>query len=156
MNTTVKKPINKVATKKTTAISDYTKNVINTNKNLKNEFKTLGGCLKQLYFFKDEMQLNPVYVAIIKFLREDTKAYEEFKKVCRTSKKGNYAPFFVLQAIHKSQKLETKIVKKSAKKLKPLESMTIKELESMLALKKITVKNNMKKADLIEALKTAK
>jgi hypothetical protein len=92
----------KVAPKKVVKISEYTKNVIHTNRALKTEYKTLGGCVKQLLFFKKEMGLSKSYITILNGINKDSAIYKQFAKSVRSSKSGNYAPFFVLQAIHKS------------------------------------------------------
>ena len=141
-------------------VSEYHKKVIQTNQNLKGEFRTLGGCLKQMWFFRDEMKLDEAQKSIVKLLREDETSYKEFKKHCRTSKKGNYSVFFVLQAIYKSLKPETKQAKKTAKKKEeatakkrtPIKQKTVKELKAIAKSNKIIGYSKMKKEQLIEAL----
>ena len=108
---TVKKTV------KTVKVSAYKKQVLDTNKALKTTHKTLGGCLKNMWFFRDDMALTNAQISVIRLLRDDKKgklAYNEFKKVVRTSKSGNYSPFYVLQAMYKASKVEntTKKTKK--------------------------------------------
>ena len=85
-------------------VSAYKVNVLNTNKALRQESKTLSGAVKLLWFFRDEIELSAQYKKIVRAIMQDTTIYKEFKNNCRKSKSGNYAPFFVLQAIHKSLK----------------------------------------------------
>lgn len=94
--------------KKVVKVSEYSKQVIATNKALRSTHKTLGGCLKNMWFFRDDMQLNSKQIAVVKLLRSDDKAYTMFQSVCRKSKAGNYSPFFVLQAMYKASKVENK------------------------------------------------
>lgn len=88
----------------TTKVSAYKKNVLSTNKALRQECKTLGGAVSILWFFRKEIGLSAQYCKIISAIRKDKVIYNAFKSNCRISKAGNYAPFFVLQAIHKSLK----------------------------------------------------
>lgn len=99
---TISKP--KKTTKKVAKVGEYKLNVLSTNKALRTECKTLGGAIKLLWFFKVEIGLSARYKKIIKAIMEDDAIYKVFKQNCRISKAGNYAPFFVLQAIHKSLK----------------------------------------------------
>lgn len=112
MNATVSKTTKKVVKKVTVKVSDYKKQVINSNAKLKSTHKTLGGCLKNMHHFSEEMGLTTSQKKVVKLLRGDGKAYAEFQKVCRKSKAGNYSPFFVLQAIYKASKVEAKTTKK--------------------------------------------
>ena len=106
--TTVNKQKKAKATpKKTVAkakVSAYKDNVLSTNKALRQESKTLSGAVKLLWFFRDEIELSPQYTKIVRLIMQDDAVYKTFKENCRVSKAGNYAPFFVLQAIHKSLK----------------------------------------------------
>lgn len=88
----------------TTKVSAYKTNVLTTNKALRQECKTLGGAVSILWFFRKEIGLSSQYCKIIAAIRKDKVIYNAFKDNCRISKAGNYAPFFVLQAIHKSLK----------------------------------------------------
>lgn len=112
MNATAKKTVKKVVKTTTIKVSDYKKQVINSNAKLKITHKTLGGCLKNMWYFADDMGLTASQKTVVKLLRGDDKAYTEFQKVCRKSKGGNYSPFFVLQAIYKASKVEAKPTKK--------------------------------------------
>ena len=112
MSTTKSKTVKKVVKSTTVKVSDYKKQVINSNAKLKSTHKTLGGCLKNMHHFSAEMGLTTSQKKVVKLLRGDGKAYKEFQKVCRKSKSGNYSPFFVLQAIYKASKVEAKTTKK--------------------------------------------
>lgn len=112
MSATTSKTAKKVVKKTTTKVSDYKKQVINSNAKLKATHKTLGGCLKNMWHFADDMGLTTSQKKVVKLLRADHNAYKEFQKVCRKSKSGNYSPFFVLQAIYKAGKVESKATKK--------------------------------------------
>jgi hypothetical protein len=96
----------KVVASTTKKVSEYSKQVIATNKALRTTHKTLGGCLKNMWFFRDDMNLTHKQTAVVKLLRTDDKAYTAFQNVCRKSKTGSYSPFFVLQAIYKASKVE--------------------------------------------------
>jgi len=96
------KPVaKKVVVKKQGA---YKINVLSTNKALRQNCKTLGGAVKLLWVFRTEIGLSARYTKIIRAIMQDDAIYKVFKTNCRISKAGNYAPFFVLQAIHKSLK----------------------------------------------------
>ena len=97
-NATTTKPVVKAK------VSAYKVNVLNTNKALRQETKTLSGAVKNLWFFRTEIGLSPQYTKIVRAIMQDDVIYKAFKQNCRVSKSGNYAPFFVLQAIHKSLK----------------------------------------------------
>ena len=148
-------------------VSDYAKNVIATNKALKRETRTLGGCLKLMANFQTEMGLNSSQIAIIKLLRDDHKAYQTFKKVCRKSKSGNYSPFFILQAIHKSMKVDKPTKKATTKKaetkkapkkeavLTPIAEKSVKELRLIAKKQGLKGYSKLKKDELLK-LVTAK
>ncbi len=73
-------------------ISNYKANVLEANKELKQETKTLKGSLQVLKLLtKNE--------SVLKACNEVD--YQKLKKACRKSKAGNYSPFFVLQALYK-------------------------------------------------------
>jgi len=86
--------INKVATKKvvTKKASNYKANVLDANKELKQETKTLKGSLQILKILSKNQQVVDACEKV---------DYPKLKKVCRKSKAGNYSPFFVLQALYK-------------------------------------------------------
>ena len=80
---------NKVVTKK---VSNYKANVLEANKELKQETKTLKGALQVLKILTKNNE-------VLKACEEVD--YPKLKKACRKSKAGNYSPFFVLQALYK-------------------------------------------------------
>lgn len=96
----------KTATKSvvTKKLGAYKINVLSTNKALRTNCKTLGGAVKLLWVFRTEISLSARYIKIVRAIMQDDAIYKVFKANCRISKAGNYAPFFVLQAIHKSLK----------------------------------------------------
>lgn len=96
----------KTATKSvvTKKLGAYKINVLSTNKALRTNCKTLGGAVKLLWVFRIEINLSARYIKIVRAIMQDDAIYKVFKANCRISKAGNYAPFFVLQAIHKSLK----------------------------------------------------
>lgn len=102
------KTVVKTATTKKAKVSQYKKQVLETNKALRTTHKTLGGCLKNMWFFRFEMKLTSGQIAVVKLLRSDDKAYKSFQTICRKSKAGNYSPFYVLQAMYKASKVENK------------------------------------------------
>lgn len=73
-------------------ISTYKVNVLKANKDLKQETKTLKGSLQILKILTKNDD-------VLKACNEVE--YQKLKKACRKSKKGNYSPFFVLQALYK-------------------------------------------------------
>jgi len=73
-------------------ISTYKVNVLNANKELKQETKTLKGSLQILKILTSNEE-------VLKACNEVE--YTKLKKACRKSKAGNYSPFFVLQALYK-------------------------------------------------------
>ena len=73
-------------------VSNYKLNVLNANKELKKETKTLKGSLQILKILTSNEE-------VLKACSEVE--YQKLKKACRKSKKGNYSPFFVLQALYK-------------------------------------------------------
>jgi len=74
------------------ATSNYKLNVLNANKELKQETKTLKGSLTILKLLTKNED-------VLKACNEVE--YTKLKKACRKSKTGNYSPFFVLQALYK-------------------------------------------------------
>ena len=114
-------------------VSDYKKQVLNTNAKLKSTHKTLGGCLKNMYHFTDEMGLNSKQKTEVQLLRKNHDLFKAFQKVCRKSKNGNYSPFYVLQAMYKAQK--------------PIKIVTKK----VVAEKVVAKKTVAKKRDLVTA-----
>ena len=73
-------------------VSNYKVNVLQANKDLKQETKTLKGALQVLKILTKNEE-------VLKACNEVE--YQKLKKSCRKSKAGNYSPFFVLQALYK-------------------------------------------------------
>lgn len=73
-------------------VSNYKVNVLQANKELKQETKTLKGSLQVLKILTKNSE-------VLKACEEVD--YQKLKKACRKSKAGNYSPFFVLQALYK-------------------------------------------------------
>jgi len=100
----------KVTSAKTAKVkveSIYTNQVLNVNKRLKSERKSLGGCIKTLLIFSKEIELDATRIKILRFVQKDQEAFRSFKKLVRTSKYkgkdlGTYSPFYVLQALNKN------------------------------------------------------
>jgi len=143
-----------VLAKPTVKVSAYTTNVLSTNKALKAECRTLGGALKLLWLFRDEIGMSEKWCKIVHLIRNDKDVYHNFRQNVRTSKKGNHSPFYVLQAIHKMFKEADKAVKEE-KNLTPIADKTVKELKVIAKKQSLKGYSKMSKAELIEAL-TAK
>ena len=73
-------------------VSNYKVNVLQANKDLKQETKTLKGALQVLKLLTKNEDV---------FKACNEVDYQKLKKACRKSKAGNYSPFFVLQALYK-------------------------------------------------------
>lgn len=114
-NKSTKGNINKAKAKKVDIYStDYGKEVLTVNRNLKTQFRTLAGCLKVLHAYRNdkEIGLKPYQVRILNAWnnKKSNKAtYEALKEVVKTSKAGNYGCFKTLQAMrkHKEEILKT-------------------------------------------------
>lgn len=76
---------------------DYKTAVLKVNKDLKVESKTFKGAIKLLDALNKDSQTEIVIKAIL----DDSELYSVVKKKCRKSKAGNYAPFYILQALFK-------------------------------------------------------
>ena len=138
---------------KSNKISAYKMNVLNTNKALKRECKSLGGAVKILWLFRDEIELSTQYIQILSEIRENNDVYATFKENVRVSKAGNYSPFFVLQAIHKAIKSAANL-SDTAPTLTPIEKMNVAQLKEVAKKQGKTKFSKMKKAELM-ALVTA-
>jgi len=79
--------------------STYKQNVLEVNANLKIQSKSLGGCRSILLDMASEIGMNRVHVKILKDSKKPEN-YKILKKYVRTSKNGNYCPFYVLQALN--------------------------------------------------------
>lgn len=125
-------------------------NVLNTNKALKRECKSLGGAVKVLWLFREEIELSTQYIQILSEIRENNDVYATFKENVRVSQAGNYSPFFVLQAIHKALKNEPQ----KTQELTSVEKMNVAQLKELAKKQGKTKFAKMRKAELI-ALVTA-
>lgn len=81
--------------------SNYKVNVLGTNLNLKKELKSLGGCRAVLLNSRKEIKLYPKFAVILQKSKKDENLYKFLVKNVRTSKSGNYSPFYLLQFLHK-------------------------------------------------------
>ena len=121
-----------------TKVSDYKKQVLNTNAKLKSTHKTLGGCLKNMHHFGIDMELSASQKSTVKLLRGNHELYKEFQKVCRKSKNGNYSPFYVLQAMYKASK-PIKVAKATTKKATTKKVVAKKVAKKAVAKKELVV-----------------
>ncbi len=129
----------------TKKVSAYKLNVLNTNKALKQERKSLGGAVRILWLFREEIKLSKEYVQILSVIRENNEVYASFKENVRVSKAGNYSPFFVLQAIHKALKNE---VAESSRQLKKLDDLTKAQLQELATKNNVKFTKSMNKTEL--------
>jgi len=81
--------------------SGYKVNVLGTNLNLKKELKSLGGCRSLLLNNAKEIGLNDKFALILRQSKKDESIYKFLAENVRTSKNGNYSPFYLLQFLHK-------------------------------------------------------
>lgn len=88
--------------KKANKPSEYKTQVLAVNSKLKAEQRSLGGAIKMLMLFKSDIGLDARRVKVLRTMQKEKKFYDTFKKVVRTSKKGNYCAFYVLQALNKN------------------------------------------------------
>lgn len=130
----------------TKKVSAYKMNVLNTNKALKRECKSLGGAVKVLWLFREEIELSTQYIQILSQIRENDDVYATFKENVRVSKAGNYSPFFVLQAIHKALKNKDEVTQD----LTPIEKMNVAQLKEVAKKQGKTKFSKMNKAQLVE------
>ena len=92
----------KVTAKKVQKVSTYKMNVLEVNKALKTSTKSLGGARAILLNFASEIGLNANFVKILKASKEPQN-YKLLAEKVRTSKSGNYSPFFILQTLNKHE-----------------------------------------------------
>ena len=69
---------------KNAKLSAYKMNVLNTNKALKRECKSLGGAVKILWLFRDEIELSTQYIQILSEIRVNDDVYAVFKENVRS------------------------------------------------------------------------
>jgi hypothetical protein len=86
----------------------YATQVLGVNRALKVETRSLGGCIKTLLNFSNEIGLDAQRVKVLRFVQKDNEAFKSFKGIVRISKAGNYSPFYVLQALNKNLANSTK------------------------------------------------
>lgn len=101
--------VNKVAstTAKEVKVSDYTTNVINSNKALKTALASVGAVRSMLLEHKDVIKLDASFVAFLELSKKDKETYEALSVATRKTKTGKVPPFYVLQALHKLTKAPT-------------------------------------------------
>lgn len=102
MKTVQTKSVKAVDKKKKGQPTIYQSQVLGVNRALKAEQRTLGGCIKTLLLLGKDAGLDAQRIKILRFVQKDDAAYNSFKSLVRTSKKGNYCPFYVLQALNKN------------------------------------------------------
>ena len=79
----------------------YGQNVLTVNQKLKATQKSLGGCRSVLLSLATEIELPAKFVNILKLSKEQTN-YKILQDKVRTSKTGNYSPFYLLQSLNKN------------------------------------------------------
>lgn len=84
-------------------LSAYQSNVLLTNLRLKAVNKSLGGCRAMLLNSANEIGLTPIQVKLLKASKEGEN-YRLLASLVRTSKAGNYSPFYLLQSLYKHEK----------------------------------------------------
>ena len=100
--TKVKKATAKVAQVEK-KVSGYSVNVLKVNQELKKVNKSLGGCRSALLNNANEIKLNPLFVKLLTQSKTGAN-YKLFAEKVRTSKNGNYSPFYILQTMNKHSK----------------------------------------------------
>jgi hypothetical protein len=79
--------------------SEYHKNVINVNSDIKKEFKNFASALKVLNVLKPEGTPAKVSELITNAVKYET-VFNYLKSKTRLNSKGNCSRFYILQAIH--------------------------------------------------------
>lgn len=99
----VSKKLTKASVKKRIDVYDtqYEKDVLTVNRNLKKEVKSLGGARAILMQFAKEIKMSSRFVTILKLSKEQIN-YKILESKVRTSKAGNYSPFYLLQSLNKN------------------------------------------------------
>jgi len=91
-----------VKTGKNKGMTTYKSQVLEVNRALKRENKSLSGCIKFLLCFSKETGLDPNRIKILRFIQKDDAAFKSFKSIVRVSKSGNHSPFYILQTLNKN------------------------------------------------------
>jgi hypothetical protein len=105
--------------------SNYQLNVLSTNVELKKELKSLGGCRALLLNNSKEIKLSPKFAQILRQSKKDENLYKFLVNNVRTSKSGNYSPFYLLQFLHKfteSKDFKDDLIKFNIVKLASIEN----------------------------------
>lgn len=102
MEVAIKKASVTIKKGKDKGLTPYKSQVLGVNRALKTENRSFGGCVKTLLGFSKEIGLDAQRVKILRFIQKDDSAFKSFKGLVRTSKTGNYCPFYVLQALNKN------------------------------------------------------
>jgi hypothetical protein len=84
--------------------SNYKTEVLESNKLLKQESKTLGYCVKVLTNNINILKLSPLMVKNLNAINKDSEVYKLAVLNCRKSKNGNYSPFYLLQYLYSISK----------------------------------------------------
>jgi len=87
--------------------TDYGREVLGVNHDLKKATKTIGGARAILLNFHTEgiLKLEPYQLAILKASKKKQPVYEALKKLTRVHKKtGNTCPFYLLQTMFNKDK----------------------------------------------------
>lgn len=85
-------------------VNTYKTNVLEVNAKYKELSKSLGFCRSVLLNDAKDLGLDNVFKAFLLATKNDKMKYEQLKANVRTSKAGNYSPFFVLQGLEKMRK----------------------------------------------------
>lgn len=109
-NQVTKKVSNKAEANKVVNISVYKVNVIDVNKSLKTALASVGAVRSMLLEHKDSIKLDKLFVNFLELTKKDKNAYERLNTFTRRTKTGKVPPFYVLQALHKITKVDTKKV----------------------------------------------
>jgi hypothetical protein len=84
--------------------TNYKVEVLESNKLLKQESKTLGYCIKVLTNNINILKLSANMVDNLQAINKDSEAYKLAVNNCRKSKNGNYSPFYLLQYLYSISK----------------------------------------------------
>ena len=95
-------------------LSPYELSVLLPNKRLRQIRTSLGGCRSEVVHNAAEMNVTPLQLAILD-ASEVKENYQLLHSLVRTSKKGNYSVFTLLQALYKHEKTLTEAFKVTVK-----------------------------------------